>query len=263
MFPPGLPPIKNRPLYSYRVFAKWFSFFFFGLATLFLVTVIFPLTCFFIRPQSKFDKFGRRFISSSMQFFIGIMRTLRIVKLEVNDREFYKNLESKIVIANHPSLLDVVMLLSLIPNADCIVNAHLTYSVVGGVIRRLYILNSLDFDDLLKACSESMNKGHCLIIFPEGTRTPRTGTPVIKRGAARVALDSGRNILPLHIGGTDKFGLGKKDPWAGFNPTEPYVYQISVRSEINPEKYKNIPKPVAVRLLTNDIEASLFPQKET
>ena len=258
MLPPELPPIKNRALYAYRVLAKWFSFFFFGFSTIILVTVIFPVTRLIIHPRERFRRFGRRFVSSSMRFFINVMHIVGAASLEPLDREPYRNLRSKIVVANHPSLLDVIMLLSLIPNADCIVAGYTERSILRGVVRQLYILSSHDSDDILEACSESLKQGNCLIIFPEGTRTPRTGKIIVKKGAARIALNSGCNILPLHIGGTDKYGLGKRDPWTGYNPRERYIYRISMGEEISPEKYQSLSRPIAARALTKEIAGVLF-----
>jgi 1-acyl-sn-glycerol-3-phosphate acyltransferase len=151
------------------------------------------------------------------------------------------------------------MLLALIPNADCMVNAYLNNTILRVVVRQLYILNSIDIEKLMHTCKESLNQGNCLIIFPEGTRTPRTGKVIIRKGAARVALASGCNIVPVHIGGTDKFGLGKKDPWLGFNPRDRYVYRISMGTEINPEKFQGLAAPAAARAITREYSSFMFP----
>ena len=260
MFPPELPPVSNRPLYVYRVFAKWLSFFAFGLCSLILTILIIPPMRLVLHPRERFSKYLRRFASYSMSGYVRFMNLLRIVDLEVESRETFRQLRSKIVVANHPSLLDTIMLLSLIPNACFLAAGYLNRSVIlRGIVRQLYILSSDDFNEILKSCDESLKQGNCLVIFPEGTRTPRYGKNIIKKGAARISLACGCGIIPLHIGGTDKFGLGKKDPWIGFNPTERYVYRISMGEEINPEKYRELPRPTAVRLLTNDIYASIFP----
>jgi 1-acyl-sn-glycerol-3-phosphate acyltransferase len=264
MLPPELPPISNKLLYAYRVLGKWFSFFFFGLSSLILVIIVFPVMLLVFHPRERFKKYGRRFVSSSMKFFVSLMHFIGIVDLETDNRENYRHLSSKIVVANHPSLLDVVMLFSLIPNADCIVNTALNHNfIVKGVIRQLYILNSLNLESIFQACAESLKQGNCLIIFPEGTRTPRYGKTILKRGAARVSVYSGCNIVPVHIGGTDKYGLGKKDPWTGFNPRERYVYRLSMGPEIDPEKYRDLPAPRAVRGMTREMAAFLFPPEKT
>ena len=261
MFPPNLPPVKNKFLYAYRVFIKWFSFFYFGVTSIILSILILPPMRLCLHPKERFRKYARHFVSLSFRSFINIMHLLGIVNLEPGDKKPYKTIQSKIVVANHPSLLDVVMLISLIPNADCVVASYLKYSILKFIVSQLYIVSSDDYEYLFKECEKSLKAGNCLIVFPEGTRTPRTGKNPVKKGAARIALTSGCNIVPVHIGGTDKFGLGKKDPWSGFNPTERYVYKLTMKPEINTEKYKNYPRPAATRLLTKDISSVLFPEK--
>jgi len=260
MLPPDLPPVSNRALYAYRVFIKWFSFFIFGLGSVIITITVLPPMRLFLHPRARFQKYGRHFVSTALRFFVFIMHVLGIVDLEYGNRDSYRHLSSKIIVANHPSLLDVVMLFSLIPNADCIVNAQLTHSVVAGLIRQLYILGSRDIEDIFRDCAESLRQGNCLIIFPEGTRTPRVGKIILKKGAARVAMATGYSIVPVHVGGTDKFGLGKKDPWTGFNPRERYVYRLSMGVEINPEKFKHLPAPAAAKSITREIAASIFPK---
>jgi len=259
MFPPDLPPISNKPLYAYRVLIKWFAFFFFGLGSLVLSIIIIPPMRLIFHPKERFQRPIRRLISGFMRLFLFIIHVLGMVNLEVENRESYRRLSSKIVVANHPSILDVVVLLSLIPNADCMVNAYLNNTILKVIVRQIYILNSIDLEKLIQTCKESLNRGNCLIIFPEGTRTPRTGKVIIRKGAARVALACGCNIVPVHIGGTDKFGLGKKDPWPGFNPRDRYVYRITMGTEINPEKFQGLSAPAATRAITREYSAFMFP----
>ena len=260
MFPPDFPPIKNKILYAYRVFGKWLSFFIFGLGSVILGTLVLPPMRLVLHPKTRFQKYGRRFVSATFKFFITVMGIIGVVKLMPDDREKYKNIFSKIIVANHPSLLDVVMLISLIPNADCIVNPYLKKNILTVVASQLYIFGSSDLDEIFSSCTETLKHGNCLIIFPEGTRTPRIKKPILKKGAARVALNTGCGIVPIHIGGTDKFGLGKKDPWYGFNAAEKYIYKLTMKDEITPERFKDLPPPAAAKLITNEIEAFLFPK---
>ncbi|MDR0624629.1 MAG: 1-acyl-sn-glycerol-3-phosphate acyltransferase [Treponema sp.] len=256
-----MPPISNPVLYGYRVLMKWLSFLIFGLNTLLLVSIFFPVMTLFIHPKERFLKQARRFVSFAFRYFVHIMCLMGIVSLDAGDRDAYRRLSSKIVVANHPSLLDVVMLISLIPNADCIVRDSLKGNIVAGVIRRLYILNSLDFEKLAAACAESLNRGNCVIIFPEGTRTPRSGEMRLKKGAARLSLLSGRDIVPVHIGGTDKWGLGKNDPWTAFNHQDKYIYRVRIQDHIAPETFSRFPFPAAVRRLNQKIREVLLNPK--
>jgi len=261
MFPPDLPPISNKALYVYRVFAKWLSFFVFGLSSLICGFVILPLLRLVLHPKTRFQKAGRRIVAFSLRNFVFFMHCVGMADLESDSREKYRHLSSKIVVANHPSLLDPVMLLSLIPNADTIVIPYRNNPILAGIVRQLYIMGSHELDDVLGSCTESLKQGNCLFIFPEGTRTPRSGRVILKKGAARVALASGCSIVPVHFGGTDKYGMGKKDPWAGYHPRERYVYRLTMGTEIDPGKYRHLPAPAAAKLITEEITSFLFPEK--
>ncbi|MCH5290501.1 MAG: 1-acyl-sn-glycerol-3-phosphate acyltransferase [Treponema sp.] len=245
-----LPPIKNLFLYCYFSFMKLFFFLFFGVGSFFLAVVVIPLMKLCIHPADRFKRAGRRFISATFRFFINFMRITGVISLRVDDREKFKHLNSKVIIANHPSILDVVFIISLVPNADCIVRGGLTKTVVAGIINRIYIVNSLGYDQMVELSRESLQTGSNLIIFPEGTRTPRHGTNPYKRGAAHIAYEANCNVLPLYIGGTDKYGLGKHDPWFSYNRTERYLYDIHMLPEIEIAPYKEMESQIAARKLT-------------
>ncbi|MDR2211853.1 MAG: 1-acyl-sn-glycerol-3-phosphate acyltransferase [Spirochaetaceae bacterium] len=242
--------------YAWRVFAKWFSFFIFGLGTLILVTLIFPPLRLVLHSRRRFRRRARALVSLSFRFFIQIMTLLGIVRLDAGDRARYRKLSGKIVAANHPSLLDVVMLFALIPNGDCIVRGGLSKTIVSGVVRQLYIPNTLDFEKLLEDCRESLEEGNCIIIFPEGSRTPRHGESRYKKGAARISLYSHCPVVPVKIGGNDKYGLGKGDPWTGVNPAEGYIYKFSMQEELFPGAYSNTPG--GIKRFTGAIRQSIL-----
>jgi 1-acyl-sn-glycerol-3-phosphate acyltransferase len=254
-----LPPVSNRLVYIYRIAAKVLSFFVFGLSSVILATLLFPVFKLLFHPHEQFQRQTRRFITASFRyFFVKFMSVLGIVEIHVDDRERFRHLKSKIVVPNHPSLLDVVMMISLIPNADCIVNGYLNHNILRGVVRQMYILNTLEVDELTRACIKSLERGNCLIIFPEGTRTRRTGEVKLQRGAAQLSLASGCALVPVHIGGTDKYGLGKHDPFLAFNHREKYVYDITMLEEVLPQNYTDTPRPIAARQLTEEIKQALF-----
>jgi 1-acyl-sn-glycerol-3-phosphate acyltransferase len=248
-----MPPVKNWPLYMHRVFMKAMSFFVFGLGTLVLVFPVVPVLLLFSRSAENFQKNARRLISAFFRFFIGMMTCMGIVIFEAPDREFFKNQKSKIIVSNHPSLLDMVMVISLIPNADVIVQDYVRNTILWGVVKRFYIMNTLNFEELTAACKESLAKGNCLVIFPEGTRTRRNEKMRLKKGAVRISILTGAEIVAVHIGGTDKYGLGKKDPFFSFNHTEKYIYRITLQKIINPGQYADMEIQRAARRMNSQI----------
>jgi 1-acyl-sn-glycerol-3-phosphate acyltransferase len=232
---------------------KWLSFFVFGLGSVVLVFPIMPVFLLFFHPIENFQARIRRLVSAFFRFFISMMKCMGIVEFEAPEKEFFKTQKSKIIVANHPSLLDIVMIISLIPNADVIVQGSLSKTILRGVIKRLYILNTLNFDELIAACKESLAKGNCLVIFPEGTRTRRNEKMHLKKGAVRISLLTGAEIVAAYMGGTDKYGLGKKDPYCAFNHTEKYIYRITFQKIISPEQYAGMEIHRAVRRMNAQI----------
>lgn len=244
--------VPQKLLYYWRVFGKALSFLVFGLGAPFLFLLVFPLMKICIHPTERYMLCARRFICRVMQLFVLFMSVIQVVSLSVDDKQSYKKLQSRIVIANHPSILDVVFLIALIPNANCIVRSALTRTIVGGVIKSLYISNDENFADLVEECRTSLERGECLIIFPEGTRTPDEELLPFRKGFARIALETDCDIVPIRIDGNKKTGLKKGDPMFFFHPTDKLRYVFSLKEKISVEKYKNVSPHVAIRRIVQD-----------
>lgn len=249
-----LPKVKNWFSYTYRAFMKLFFYVYFGIGSVFLALFVFPWIRVFVHPKEQFKIAARRFVSASFRGFINFMQFTGTVGVKVSDREKFKNLHGKVIIANHPSMLDFVFIMSLVPNANCIVRGGLTRTVLAGVIKQCYIVNSLDFNELCGLCKQTIDEGNNVIIFPEGTRTPRHGSNPYKKGAARIAYYSKCGVQPVLVGGNDKYGLGKHDPVWSYNHTEKYVYDFSLLPEIPIDEYKDLPETIAAKRLTDKME---------
>jgi hypothetical protein len=63
--------------------------------------------------------------------------------------------------------------------------------------------------------------------------------------------------VAVHIGGTDKYGLGKKDPFLSFNHTEKYIYRMTLRKIISPEQYADMKIQIAARRLNAQVLEAL------
>ena len=251
-----LPRVKwyRYPLYLYQMLAKHFCYLFFGVGSVILALLVFPWIRVFVHPNEKFQIAARKFVSASFRMFANVMRALGVLKLEYGDKKQWRNIHGKIIIANHPSILDFVFIMSLVPNANCIVRGGLTKTVLRGVIKQCYIVNSLDFDELCSLCKQTIDEGNNVIIFPEGTRTPRHGKNTYKKGAARIAYYSKCDVQPVLVGGNDKYGLGKHDPWFSYNHQEKYVYHFEMLPVIKIDEYLELPETIAAKRLTDKME---------
>ena len=255
-----LAPVKwyRLPLYLYQMLAKHFCYLFFGLGSVVLALLVFPWIRVFVHPKEKFQVEARKFVSASFRMFSNVMKGLGVLNLKAGDKSRWRNIHGKVIVANHPSVLDFVFIMSLVPNANCIVRSGLAKTVIGGVVRQCYIVNSLDFEELCRLCKETIDKGNNVIIFPEGTRTPRHGKNPFKKGAARIAYYSKCDILPVLVGGNDKYGLGKHDPWFSYNHQEVYKYDFQMLPEIKISDYEDCSETIAAKRITEKIEEVLL-----
>lgn len=244
--------------YLWRLLATALSFSIFGIGGLILSLTVFPAINIFKRDKIKRKLFVRRFIQKSFRLFLNMMAKFGMFDFDfLAAEELLKQSEGKIVIANHPSLIDVVAMIAILPNADCIVKENLWKNpfLKGVVSAADYIKNSEDVDKLLIACKRSLSEGYCLIIFPEGTRTSCSRELKIQRGASSIALRCNANLVPVTIR-CEPTTLTKNEPWYSI-PARKASFSVSVGKDINIEHFdqKERGLSVSARKLTRHIEA--------
>ena len=257
--------MKNPAWFVWKTFSKSLVYFFFLSGALFLITVIFPTIMLLVHPAKRKTKAMRNATHQTFRLMNTIMWALGLTQIDISqeDRKKLKELKSTIVVANHPSLIDITLLIGLLPQADCIVNAALfNMFIVKHVVRRLFVPNSLDFNVILKSCTESLAAGNCLVIFPEGSRTKPGEVPVIRKGSARISLGTGCPVQPIAIETNDVRGLRKGDPYYRINSEGRYTFKFTLQEPVYPEAYRNNPLPIAARRMTAEIYTRIFPDSQ-
>ena len=249
-----LPKVKNIFSYTYYCVSKLIAMLSFGIGAIILAILVFPFIRLFTLHKSDFGIIARAYVSHTFRVFLKNLEICKTSILKVEDRQAFRDIHSKVIIANHPSLLDFVYIMSLVPNSTCIVRGSLTRTPLRGVIKQAYITNNTDFNEVLVECKKLTDKGCNVIVFPEGTRSPRIGRNNYKKGAARIALYCGCDVQPLFIGGSDKYGLGKTDPLWSYNHVEKYLYDIKILPVISIEQFKDLSEPIAAKHLTEEME---------
>ena len=252
-----MPKIENYLFNFCGCFMKIFAMTVFGVGAVILAVFVFPFIRLFTLRRKDFGVVARAYVSHTFRVFLGFLNILHVSIRKVENEDDYRNIHSKIIIANHPSLLDFVYIMSLVPNSTCIVRGGLTKTPLRGVIKQAYITNTTTFEDMCVECKKLTDIGCNVIIFPEGTRTPRHGKNNYKKGAARIALYCGCDVQPIFIGGSDKYGLGKHDPLWSYNHVEPYLYDFKKLPVISIDEYKDLSEPIAAKRLTDKMEQVL------
>lgn len=203
----------------------------FGGGALGLGGIMFPITLFICRNPSKRRKILSKSIHVSWQFFVWLMSGMRLISVRCDNVIQLKNLRGYIVIANHPSLIDVVILISLIPNSVCVVKKSLFRNIfIKRVIRNIYLSNDMSADEFITQGTNLLGDGYNIIIFPEGTRTVPGRQIRLHRGFAYLHIKTGHPILPIHIENVPQI-LGKMQKWYDIG-TQTSVYTLNLRPEI-------------------------------
>ncbi len=238
--------------YGLRWLATAFSFFIFGVGGILIPLVVVPIIYVLPGNEEMRAKRGQKFIHYSFRVFIRMMKTLGVLTYSVRDLERLR--EAKLILANHPSLLDVVFLISLVPNANCIIKSGLLNNpfMRGPIKAAGYIVNDGNEGGVLVAAAAAFNKGHALIIFPEGTRTEPMQAIKLKRGAANIAIRSSVDITPVTISCVPA-SLTKSDRWYQI-PAKAMHYKITIKEAIKIAPYLHEAHRIkGSRLLTKDL----------
>jgi 1-acyl-sn-glycerol-3-phosphate acyltransferase len=114
-----------------------------------------------------------------------------------------------ILAANHSSYLDVVVLLAALPPGVRFVAKRelLRTPVVGAVIRKVGHLTvergqaSRSVADAERVTA-ALERGHSVLVFPEGTFVAAPGILPFRLGAFKSAVETGRPVVPIAIRGT-------------------------------------------------------------
>lgn len=244
----------ERINHAWRVFGTGLSFLSFGLGGMLLWLLVFPLLTLFVRDPVRRSRYARRIIHTSFAGFIGLMHRLGVLTYEVRGLERLQR-DGLLVLANHPTLIDVVFLVSLIPNADCVVKSRLARNpFTRGPIRATgYICND-NGAGLVDDCIASVRSGKNLIIFPEGTRTPRSGPGRLQRGAANIAVRGVLDITPVIIRCTPPT-LSKGEKWYRI-PSRRFHVAIEVQDDLPVASFlSGTSEAIASRRLTEFLTA--------
>jgi 1-acyl-sn-glycerol-3-phosphate acyltransferase len=125
-------------------------------------------------------------------------------------------LDQRIIIANHNSHLDILLLFYILPIKHILTTHPVAaeeyfskwmalFKLVNYLFRPIWIVRDQKDNDPLREMKEVLNSGHNIIIFPEGTRGVPGQIGRFKTGVGRLAAEY-RNIpiIPVFLSGPEK-----------------------------------------------------------
>lgn len=141
------------------------------------------------------QRWGRYMIMDGFRTYLHVLSGICACRFDLSELDQLRTEGPLILAANHPSLLDAVLIVSRLPNAVCVMKASLMDNILFGAAARLarYIRNNNPLEMILSAREELQGGAH-LVIFPEGTRT---GNFPVDACSPSTALIAGRTGIPV------------------------------------------------------------------
>jgi len=226
-----------------------------GIAGVLCRFTLFPLVRLSSRSAAESQRRSRVLIRWSFRAVIAVLDWGGVMRVDIRNGERLRNAGAALVLANHPSYLDIVVLIAHIPDAVCVVKSALWRNpFFGGVVRAGGYVRNDEPDKLVADCAASLAEGKPLIIFPEGTRTA-PGAPLrFVRGAAHVALKSAAVIQPVVLRceppAFTRTGHWYDQPPGGFRLVMEAMAPIAAAALLEAER----PAPLKPRALTRALE---------
>lgn len=240
---------------AWRLLGTALSFLSFSVGAVILAITVFPILNIFISDRGIREDIAQRMIHRAFRVFVRSMVLFRVIDFNSVDDVKLQEDNGVLIVSNHPSLIDVVLIISLIPRAQCIVKHQIWRNpfLRGVVTAANYIRNDGDPDKLVADCQAELAKGKNLIVFPEGSRTVPGQSRRLHRGFAHIAIRTGAAIRLATVECVPPTLL-KGQKWYDIPPRRPR-FTVRIHERINVAAYSLDAAPsIAVRRLTHDIK---------
>ena len=241
---------------AFRFCGTAFSFAMFGLGGLVLALIVFPLFNLLIRDRERRAALAQQTVHAVWRFYVQLMRATQAMTYECHGADILRRERGVLVVANHPSLLDIVFIMACMERTQCVVKAGVWRNpfMRGAVTAANYIPNFDDPERLLNDCVAALEAGNNLVIFPEGSRTRPGQKRKYQRGFARIALRANAPIRLVTVTCTPPTLL-KGEPWYKIPAQRPH-WVIRVHERIEPHDLvaDEAEPAIAVRQLCAHVE---------
>lgn len=235
-----------------RFLATLFGFILFGMVGILFKVMLYPYAKNYPNQDLTTQLQGRKIVGKTWRWFLRYLIFSGI--LEVKYQGFERlGRPGQLVLANHPSLLDVVLIFSQESRLNCIVKQDLLKNpIMASPIKACGFLPNTESEELIEQ-SHQILQNQSLLLFPEGTRTGWDGVVKLHRGAVSIGLRSATIITPLTIK-MIPFNFKKSQPWYKI-PKSKIYYELTAGEDIDPQQWlAEKPLPIAARRLNTYLE---------
>jgi 1-acyl-sn-glycerol-3-phosphate acyltransferase len=237
----------ERQTFLWRILVTGVCFVLFGIGGLILGLVVFPAVLLWPGKPARRRARTRGLVQLAFRAFVTVMSASRGLSYDFQGRERLGR-PGQLIIANHPTLIDVVFIVAFTPAPACVVKvAIFNNPFTRMVVRAAGYIRNAPTDAMIEQAMAALASGDALVMFPEGTRT-RPGQPMhFHRGAASVAVQGAAVLTPIYISVDQPF-LHKAQPWYRVPRRRPHL-TFRVGDDVDLEPYRHLPAPKASRQL--------------
>lgn len=181
----------------------WFELFF-------ISGILFPLSFLLFILTFPFDK--RRVVMHQYAciWSMIVLKINPLWRIKVNGREHIDRRETYIMVSNHQSGADIIVLFLLRSHFKWVAKRTLFY--VPFIGWNMWLNNYIRIDrdkktsmrKMMADAAKTLKEGNSVMIFPEGTRSKDGNIQPFKTGAFHLAINNQRPILPIAIKGTSQ-----------------------------------------------------------
>ncbi len=217
-----------RPFFALLLYALLLLLGAISLAWNLLAMVMLPLL-----PSTRGRDVGRAGIAYAYRCFWVAASACGLMRIDATCLDALRDEPGLIVAANHPTMLDALLLVAHLPRSACIMKASLMNNVFLGAGARLarYICNDSAWT-MVRLSVADLRAGGQLVIFPEGTRTTTSPLNAFRPGLTLISKLASAPIQTIFID-TDTRYLTKGWPiWRV--PALPLVFTLRLGERFPP-----------------------------
>lgn len=228
-----------------RAILGGFFYLMFGVGgLLFSLVLLFPVS----------QPFARRVLKGLFRFFVWLGAKTCLFKVEISneDRRRFADLSGAVVVSNHQTLIDAVILISLLGDSVCVTKEAVSRNpFMRAVARSILVVNDGPVA-VMRQTVRYLADGVNVLVFPEGTRIPKNAPKhEFRRGAAHIALQSTAPIELVFID-CDAGVLAKGQPWWDVGKRT-VIYRVSSKGRINPGDFPGKVPAAGSRLMASKL----------
>ena len=183
-------------------------------------------------------------------------------RVKVSGREKIRPEATYVMVANHQSFLDILVLFRLFSHfkwVSKLENFRVPFIGWNMTLNRYVRLRRGDkqsIAEMMEACAATLAEGNSIMMFPEGTRSPDGRMRAFKHGAFTLALENGVPLLPILVEGT-----ANALPKRGFVLQGRHPISVRVLDEIPHEEFAGLPVEAVTQRVWELFAKELGPER--